>query len=103
MAWETWNYYWNDTKGSGELEKVIFGEVKDTKNTDYAVTGLAWAYGLNAIGERQDGRYLKELTEDIVEGRVFIGDINVNDTLNEYMKIHTLPNRKEQTLNITCL
>jgi hypothetical protein len=88
-------------KETGELKKVIIGEVKDTNNTDYAVTGLRELMDYMELVKDKNGNYLKELDEDMVEGRLFIGDINVNDTLNEHVRIHSLANRKEQTLNVT--
>lgn len=89
------------TKETSELKKVIIGEVKDTKKTDYAVTGLRELMDYMELVKDKNGNYLKELKEDMVEGRLFIGEINVNNTLKNHVKIHSLINRKEASLNVT--
>jgi hypothetical protein len=89
------------SKETSELIKVIIGEVKDTKRTEYAITGLRELIDYMELVKDRNGVYLKEKNALLVEGRLFVGDMSVQDTLNEIVKIHSLSNRKIQHLNVT--
>ncbi|UPM53659.1 hypothetical protein [Gottfriedia acidiceleris] len=90
------------TKGKGELLKIIIGEVKDTDRTEYAVTGLRELMDyMELIKDNHEGVYVKEKNEEMVEGKLFIGMIDVKDTMNERIKIHSMTNKNEKSLNVT--
>jgi hypothetical protein len=89
------------SKETGELKKVIIGEVKDTKRTEYAITGLRELMDYMELVKDKNGVFLSGKSEKMVEGRLFIADIDVTDPLNDHVKIHSLSNRNEQILDLT--
>lgn len=86
------------SKETGDLKKVIIGEVKDTKRTEYAITGLRELMDYMELVKDKNGNYLDE---EMVEGRLFIGEIEVTDSMNDHVKIHSLLKRDGQSLNVT--
>ncbi|AST91082.1 hypothetical protein BC6307_07220 [Sutcliffiella cohnii] len=89
------------SKLTGQLHKVIIGEVKDTKKADYAITGLRELVEYMELIKGRDGQYLKDRNTGIVEGMLFLGDIVVKDTMVDHIKIFTLSNSNGQKLNIS--
>ena len=85
-------------KGSGELVKVLIGEVKDTIKTDYAVKGLRELVDYMELAKDKNGVYLKE---EKVEGRLFVGDMDIPNTEAGQIKIHSLSNWQDRQLNIS--
>ncbi len=67
--------YHKETK---ELSKVIIGEVKHTRNRDYAVRGLRELIDYMQLVKETDGVFLDEHANIEVEGILFVGDMEVN-------------------------
>ena len=85
-------------KDSGELVKILIGEVKDTKRAEYAVVGLRELVDYMELVRDKNGMYLKE---EQVDGRLFIGDMDIQNTEAYRIKIHSLSNWKNEQLNIS--
>ena len=79
------------------------GEVKDTNRTEYAITGLRELIDYMELVKDKNGVYLREKSDEMVEGSLFVGYIEVTDPMNDDVKIHSMSNRNEQSLNVTIL
>ncbi|UCZ54987.1 hypothetical protein LGQ02_09795 [Bacillus shivajii] len=88
------------TKETDELVKVVIGEVKDTKRTEYAITGLRELIDYMELIKDKHGVYLREKNESMVEGRLFVEGIDVKESTSEHVKVHSLFS-KDVKLNIT--
>ncbi|WP_206777499.1 hypothetical protein [Halalkalibacter wakoensis] len=64
-------------KETGELQKVVIGEVKHTKNVDYAMKGLRELVDYMELVKGRDGEYLNERDDLEMEGMLFVGDMEV--------------------------
>ncbi|WBL16879.1 hypothetical protein [Sutcliffiella sp. NC1] len=82
------------------LSKVIIGEVKNTKNIDYAITGLRELVEYIELVKGKDGCYLKE-TDIEVEGMLFLGNIAVKNVETEHINIQSLSHKNMVKLNIS--
>ncbi|MFC4799444.1 hypothetical protein ACFPA1_08740 [Neobacillus sp. GCM10023253] len=89
------------TKETGKLEKLFIGEEKDTKRISYAITGLRELIDYMELVQDKNGVYLKEKNDVLVEGRLFIGEMEVQNPIQDNVKIHSMSNRMADKLNVT--
>ncbi|WP_378582084.1 hypothetical protein [Neobacillus sp. GCM10023253] len=83
------------------MEKLFIGEEKDTKRISYAITGLRELIDYMELVQDKNGVYLKEKNDVLVEGRLFIGEMEVQNPIQDNVKIHSMSNRMADKLNVT--
>ena len=55
------------SKKTGELKKMIIGQIKDTKQTEYVITGVRELIDYMELVKDKNGVYLKDRDEGLVE------------------------------------
>lgn len=85
-------------KKTQRLKKVVLGEVKFTKNVNYALEGLRELVDYMKLVKHIDGKYLDEYDDVKIEGILFTHTLSSLEGDRENLKLNI--NKEEQQVRV---